>query len=741
MVPRSLGSAVALPFLLVLASCTGPAEDERDEQNIGPEGCTIGETPTPDGGCCPAGARLMETGECIPAGIPPEACGDGFMSDEVGGCEPILPAAACPSGQMALPGEDACRAVGPCGEGTWGDIPLDGNVVFVDQNAGGAGDGSQASPFTGIQAAINLAAPGATIAVAAGSYAEDLTITKAVQLRGRCAEMVEITGAGGIATLLVQGNSTGVVVSDLAVTSGSYGVIVSAAVDVVLERLWIHDTGNRGLDIENFLGPAAVTLVGSLVESARDAGVIVLGSSLTMRDSVVRDTQMLNNLGRGVVVKRALEIPDPSWAAIEHSVIANNHNAGVLIEVSEVTIDDSVIRDSLPDQSQAFGRGIEVQSDIATGEPSSLTLRRSVVERHFDSGVLADGCHVLVEHSVIRDIAPGLGGQSGAGFELQIGAVAGATGSARLAQSVITRTHSAAIATLGTPIEVDRSILRDIQAGLDPEFPDVGTGVMAHQELSLGVRAVAAVLGSVVQNTVSFGMHVQGSDAAVDQTLIVDVAASPTEKRWGHGIEVVDGGMSAAGATLFVGNSVIERATDVGLANAGGEMTVQNVVVRDVRPRAADGASGQGIGIQRATFPALGFIRDSLVDGANTGGIIFFDGSGSVERTTVRDVVPDASGGFGDGVAVVFGQGVTIAGVRIEDVSRAGVAAFSADVGIQDSTIACNPIALTTQDILGKASVENLGGNDCSCDGDDTVCKVLAAELEPPTPSDFASDL
>ena len=427
--------------------------------------------------------------------------------------------------------------------------------------------------------------------------------------------------------------------------------------------------------------------------------------------------------------------------SIEHSVIENNHNANVLIEVSEVTIDDSVIRDGLPDQSGAFGRGIEVQSDVTTGEPSSLTMRRSLVERHVDSGVLADGCHVLVEHSVIRDVAPGLDGQSGVGFELQIGAIAGATGSARLAQSVITRTHSAGMATLGTPIEVDRSILHDIQPGIDPEFADVGVGIMAHDERTIGVRAVAGVVGSVIRNAVSFGMHVQGSDAAVDQTLIQDIAPSTVEKRWGHGIEVVDGGISSAGASLFVGSSVIERATDVGLANAGGEMTVQNVVVRDVAPRAADGSSGQGIGIQRATYPALGYVRDSLVEGVNTGGIIFFDGSGSVERTTVRGVVADGSGAYGDGIAVVFGQGVTVADVRIEDASRAGVAAFSADVGIQDSTIACNPIALTTQDLLGKATMENLGGNDCSCGGDDTVCKVISSELSPPTPSDFASEL
>ena len=49
-------------------------------------------------------AESLKSGACQPAGIPPQACGEGFVPTDGQGCEPILPAAPCAPGLMAVPG-------------------------------------------------------------------------------------------------------------------------------------------------------------------------------------------------------------------------------------------------------------------------------------------------------------------------------------------------------------------------------------------------------------------------------------------------------------------------------------------------------------------------------------------------------------------------------------------------------------------------------------------------------------
>jgi len=136
---------------------------------------------------CPAGTLGLDDGTCQPAGVPPELCAEGFVHDGDAACEPILPADPCPKGLMALPGETACRPVMDCGAGTWGDIPVDGETIYVDGSyLGGDSDGSQQKPWTTISAAVAAAPAGALVAVAAGSYVEGSTFAPA-RAGARCA--------------------------------------------------------------------------------------------------------------------------------------------------------------------------------------------------------------------------------------------------------------------------------------------------------------------------------------------------------------------------------------------------------------------------------------------------------------------------------------------------------------------------------------------------------------------------
>ncbi|MBW2454319.1 MAG: DUF1565 domain-containing protein, partial [Deltaproteobacteria bacterium] len=199
------GRASRLGAGLVLALCSCSSESETAEQ--APAACLPPDRLLDDGRClapdvqddgCRAGELGLADGTCQPAGVPPELCAEGFEAVD-GGCQPVLPAEPCPKGTVALPGETACHPLGDCGAAPWGDLPVDGATQYVDAGyTGGSSDGSAQAPWTTIGEAIAAAAPGALIAVAAGSYAENVMIaSKSVRLWGRCAELVEVVGTSG----------------------------------------------------------------------------------------------------------------------------------------------------------------------------------------------------------------------------------------------------------------------------------------------------------------------------------------------------------------------------------------------------------------------------------------------------------------------------------------------------------------------------------------------------------------
>src|SRR6185503_20880222 len=141
---------------------------------------------------CEPGSGKVEDGSCLPAGVPPSACGPGFMAENEG-CTPILPARACGPGQMAVPGETACHPVAVCGPAKYDGIPVDAATQYVDASFTGTGDGTEAAPWATIGDAIAAAPYGGTIAIAAGTYDEEVDLQfKPVKLWGVCPEKVAI---------------------------------------------------------------------------------------------------------------------------------------------------------------------------------------------------------------------------------------------------------------------------------------------------------------------------------------------------------------------------------------------------------------------------------------------------------------------------------------------------------------------------------------------------------------------
>ncbi|RLB45883.1 MAG: hypothetical protein DRI90_27940, partial [Deltaproteobacteria bacterium] len=277
----------ALLLALSMISCTDAGGDESQHGGgaaaggMGGDagGCAAGELTLEDGSCrpaglppdmaCPPGELPPDDGGCQRAGVASGACATGFEHDSDRGCEPILPSSPCPPGQIAVPGDEACRPIAPCGAAPWGDIPVDGTTQHVDQQYGGGNsDGSASFPWTTIQQAIDAAAQGAVVAVAAGDYLEDVVITgKAVTLWGRCPELVEIEDTGnGYPSVLIMDGVDATTVRGVALTGPTFGLVQVASQGVVLEEAWVHHNASAGVQIQSTAGDAAITVRGTLIE-------------------------------------------------------------------------------------------------------------------------------------------------------------------------------------------------------------------------------------------------------------------------------------------------------------------------------------------------------------------------------------------------------------------------------------------------------------------------------------------
>src|SRR6185503_3844752 len=102
---------------------------------------------------------------------------------------------------------------------------------------------------------------------------------------------VEVVGQTAIAALQIKSKAAGSEVRDLAIRGPQLGFLLSGSLDVTFDRVWIHDTGWRGGDVEGGLGKTSVTISRSLFEDSVELGLFVQGSKLEMVDSVVRDAQ------------------------------------------------------------------------------------------------------------------------------------------------------------------------------------------------------------------------------------------------------------------------------------------------------------------------------------------------------------------------------------------------------------------------------------------------------------------
>ncbi len=464
---------------------------------------------------------------------------------------------------------------------------------------------------------------GTVVAVAKGTYDENVTLRGQITLWGACIAQTRIasTTAGPTdGSIDVTGSGNGVMVKNLQVGGSSMGIVVQRSpVGVQLDSVLVQGAVGAGLAVAGTRQSMATNLVvrdidtradgtqgvgidveaGGLldatrvaVEGSRYIGALANGdgSHLSLTDTVVRDTRPnpSGTVGTGVRVESGAVVD------LTHAVIEHNTNIGVGASDSGVMhMADAVVRDTLPNPtSMDSGRGIEV------GSGAQLDAQRTWIEGNRDVGVEVSGTGAMVslEDSVVRDTQPQESDQdTGRGISAQNGAAL------NLSRVVVADNHDFGVfatdpATVVTTSDlvVTRTLPRETDnlSGHGLQIQDGASATLSRASLTHNHEVGLAALGA--------GVHVDVTDLTISdtQSRSADAPASMLPGTLGRAIHAQDGAVVGVERAVLDGNHEVA----VQAAHPGTVIDLSQVVISNTMPRAcadttcADYAGGVGLG-------------------------------------------------------------------------------------------------------------------------------------------------
>jgi len=388
-------------------------------------------------------------------------------------------------------------------------LTMEGCELKGNTTAGAAVQGSGAS-ITLRQTTIEDTRPDEK-----GGYGNGVQITNGASLD---AEACELTGntAGGV---IAVGSDTSVTLRRTAIVDtkpdddGTYGYGITATEGASLDAEACQLRGNTSAGVLAYDSGTAVTLRETTIEDTQPdgnqdggygirvkegaclhaeacevkgntaAGVLAYdsGTSITLLRTAIEDTRPndTGSLGLGIYVY------DGASLDAEGCEVRGNATTGVAASDSttSVTLRETVIEDTLPDETSSLGLGIYVHNG------ASLDAEACEVTRNTAAGVVADdlGTSVTLRETTIEDTQPDEKGQHGYGIDVYLGANLEAE-----ACEVIGNTTSGVIA-FGSYTTVTLQDTRVVSTKRGELFT-VGTGIFAESGASVVATGVEASL-------------------------------------------------------------------------------------------------------------------------------------------------------------------------------------------------------------------------------------------------------
>ncbi len=481
--------------------------------------------------------EVQSGGACVQVGV--AQCAEGFARDELGGCEPTLPPAACDGGRFARPGLVACSELTSlCAPGEFATVT---NAIGAEVYVGGRAPANEVWFATLAEALANTTGD-LTIALARGEHRAGVQVqNRRVRLLGTCATQTTLVSEPGRPAISLGPNTDGSSFEQFAITGPGPGVVVSGAANIVLRQLWLHDLGGTAVSFDDVSGwseqldryrPTSGTIEQTVVQRATDMGIAAYGAELRVHQVQIADVRPLRGEQRalGLVARPgpAFGLPPgstveqmrhPSKVRISGSLVENTRGAGILVEGSELEVQGTVIRNVQSDLAR-HGRGIDVRAHVPGRLAAVARVRQSLIENTFDVGLsIWNADSVELEDTVIRDV--------------------GASMTRRC---------------LGNGIRARYDLTRDI--GLDERL---------------------RVSRSLIERTRQSGLHIEGGGATIEDVLIRDTLQEPCRPGYGDAIAVHASPIGPS--RTVVRRSRLERSHGAGVAAFDSNTRLESVSV------------------------------------------------------------------------------------------------------------------------------------------------------------------
>jgi hypothetical protein len=706
-----------------------------------PEGCPPGTWSDGLGGCevagvagpCAPGELASGDGVCVPAGVPAAACPAGFEALDRG-CHPILPAAPCASGEMTLPGETACRPVADCGEGPWGDIPVEPNTHYVDASFVGISDGSAAAPWTTIQDAIVAVEPDAIVAVAAGTYGK-VDIAKPVRLWGRCPSLVTVQTPVQNVAITVIGGADGTLIRGLHLHGSAAGIAVGNAT-AVGEQLWFTEL-NVGALAGTWFGVADLTIRDSLFEDMRFSAGVAKGGTLNVERVHARRTE---NSGAFVAIEAfddaaTNEVARRGELTLVRALVEDAADSGVLSLGGIVNVEATAVLNTVPHFFEA-APGLAAAPDETAGTLGELHADGVYVANAHGAGILAGGAVVDVRHATVVQTQPG--SLTGVGHGIHFTVELDDLGTeATVRSSLVDGSVASGVLTADGTTTLEGVVVRNTSPYISgPNAGSGGIGVQLRHSGAATNTSVATIRGCRIEGSSRSGILARGGSLSVYGSLVR--ATSQDDSGIGAGV-VVAGGSSIPPTSLDIEGVLVEQSVGVGLLVAGADVAVRRSTFRDTAlaslvPGASSGVKIQHDGVDVGSNASLLLVR---VENSRDVGVAVFGSTATLEGCAIVQTTQDDEGRFGDGLLVSsdpLPARLDVNGVLVQDSARAGLASFGATASYARSWFVCQAFDLDGEPSSSfDFSFDDRGGSAAGCDTPNDECVVVTADLEAPT--------
>lgn len=270
-----------------------------------------------------------------------------------------------------------------------------------------------------------------------------------------------------------------------------------------------------------------------------------------------------------------------------------------------------------------------IGASVSGSKLSRLVLRDSLVENTRASGVIGWGAEIGIERSVVRDVAPDDAGDYGRAVEISTGS-ASAASSLHVTRSLVERAAGVGILAFGVAVDIESSVVRDVVDGA-PTGQTWRPCLHAAVDPNDDAAPALSVVASVLERCTIVGVDAAGGTLSLDRTVVRDVLGPQATV----GLRVED-----TAASCELSHSVVTGTAGIGVDTRGATCAMEGLVVRDIARWGDGGFLNAGIAVEDVGGPQLpeATIRGSRIENVSYRGVVVRGATATLEGVAVRGV-------------------------------------------------------------------------------------------------------